>query len=55
MASYLTMLLKNGVRIPSLTAPCDLFMNVAYVRNRPTPAPGGEGATDMRGVGGGGA
>lgn len=36
---YLTILLKNGVNIPNRTAPCDRFMNVAYVRNNPTPAP----------------
>ena len=37
--SKLTMLLKKGVSMPSRTAPCVLFMNVAYVRNRPMPAP----------------
>ena len=36
----LTTLLKKGVTVPSFTAPCVLLMYVAYVRNRPKPAPG---------------
>lgn len=38
-AYYLTTLLKKGVTVPSLTAPCDLLMYVAYVRKSPKPAP----------------
>lgn len=34
----LTMLLKSGVIVPSLTAPWVRFINVAYVRNIPSPA-----------------
>ena len=39
LTADLTTLLRTGVSRPSFTAPCDLFMNVAYVRNRPKPAP----------------
>lgn len=35
----LTMLFMIGVAVPSLTAPCVFFMNVAYVRKVPSPAP----------------
>ena len=35
----LTILLRNGVILPSLTAPCSRRMNVAYVRKVPNPAP----------------
>ena len=35
----LTMLFMIGVALPSFTAPWFLFMNVAYVRKVPSPAP----------------